>query len=47
MEKSNVFFDFVETYRDDIIAFINALKDWVMAIAAKINGEDVSDEESK
>ena len=36
--ENNVFFSFVETYWDDIAAFIKALAEWVQSIMAKING---------
>lgn len=36
----NVFFDFVETYWEDIAAFFKALKEWIEAIAGAINTED-------
>jgi len=36
----NVFFDFVETYWDDIAEFFKALRDWITAIVNKLNGED-------
>ena len=35
------FFDFVETYKDDISAFFEALIAWVMALVAKLSeGEE-------
>lgn len=36
----NAFFDFVETYWDDIAEFFKALRDWITAIVNKMNGED-------
>lgn len=36
----NVFFDFVETYWDDIAEFFKALRDWITAIVNKLNGGD-------
>ena len=37
--ENNVFFSFVETYWDDIAAFIKALAEWVQSIMAQINGD--------
>ena len=45
MDKTNVFFDFVETYWDDIAEFFKALRDWITAIIGKMNGEDAAEEE--
>ena len=34
----NAFFEFVETYYEDIVAFVRAMVDFVKALAAKIGG---------
>ena len=40
----NKFFQFLETYKEDITAFINALIEAVKAIMAKLNaGEDAAE----
>ena len=36
----NVFFEFVETYWDDIAAFFKALKEWIEAFSAKLNADN-------
>lgn len=36
----NKFFQFVETYKDDIKAFIEALIDAIKALMGKLNAED-------
>ncbi|MGN0448520.1 MAG: hypothetical protein ACI4GC_08250 [Acutalibacteraceae bacterium] len=36
----NKFFDFVETYKDEIIEFFKALKGWIEAIVAKLSTPD-------
>lgn len=36
----NVFFEFIETYWEDIAAFFKALKDWVEALMSKMNADD-------
>lgn len=36
----NVFMDFVETYWEDIAAFLNALGEWIRAIIGKMSTED-------
>lgn len=38
----NVFFDFVETYWDDIVEFFKALREWIEAIANKLGGDDTA-----
>ncbi len=35
----NVFFDFVETYWEDIAEFINALKDFIISVVNKLSGD--------
>ena len=35
----NKFFVFVETYKDDIVAFIRAFIDFVKSLAAKLGGD--------
>lgn len=35
---NNAFFDFVETYKEDIIAFFEAFKAFVEALFAKLSG---------
>ena len=35
----NAFFSFVETYWDDIAAFIKALAEWVQTVIAQFNGD--------
>ncbi len=41
----NVFFDFVATYWEDIAAFLNALKDFIVSLIDRINGDDAADAE--
>lgn len=36
----NVFFDFVETYWDEIAEFFKALREWIEALSAKLNSDD-------
>lgn len=36
----NKFFQFLETYKDDITAFFNALVEAIKAIIAKLNAEE-------
>lgn len=36
---NNAFFNFVETYYDDIVAFVRAMIDFVKAFAAKLGGD--------
>ena len=36
----NKFFQFVEEYKDDILAFFEALKNFVQTVFGKIKGED-------
>lgn len=36
----NAFFEFLETYYDDIVAFVRAMVDFVKALADKIGGGD-------
>ena len=36
----NKFFQFVEAYKDDITAFINALKAFVESLIAKLGGSE-------
>lgn len=36
----NKFFQFVETYKDDIKAFVEALIDAIKALMGKLNAED-------
>lgn len=40
----NDFFGFVETYKDDIAAFFEALVAWVKALVAKLSEGDESAE---
>lgn len=35
----NVFFEFLETYYEDIVAFVRAMIDFVKAFAAKLGGD--------
>lgn len=37
--ENNVFFSFVETYWDDIAAFIKALAEWVQTIIDQMSGD--------
>lgn len=36
----NKFFQFVEDYKDDIMAFFEALKGFIQAVLAKLSGEE-------
>lgn len=38
------FTEFVETYKEDIMAFFEALAAWIRAIIAKINENDAATE---
>lgn len=40
MKMDNVFFDFVETYWDDIVEFFKALREWITAIVDKLGTTD-------
>ena len=40
----NDFFKFVETYKEDITAFFEALVAWIKALVAKLNEDDASAE---
>ncbi len=44
--EGNVFFDFVETYWDEIAEFFKALRDWIDAIIGKFNGGSADDDTS-
>lgn len=35
----NAFFEFFQTYYDDIVAFVRAMIDFVKAFAAKLGGD--------
>lgn len=35
----NAFFDFFQTYYDDIVAFVRSFIDFVKAISAKLGGD--------
>ena len=36
----NAFFAFVETYWDDIAAFVNAFKDFIASLISKFSGDE-------
>lgn len=38
------FLGFVETYKDDIVAFFEALVAWIKALVAKLNEDDAAEE---
>lgn len=40
----NVFFDFLDTYWDDVVAFINSVVELVKALANKITGSESEEE---
>ena len=42
----NVFFQFVETYWDDIAEFFKALMGWIEAFMGKMNAEDAENAEA-
>lgn len=39
----NSFFNFVETYWDDIAAFFTALRNWVEALIGKLGSDDAEE----
>lgn len=39
IKMDNAFFNFVQTYYDDIVAFVKALIDFAKALAAKLGGD--------
>ena len=41
----NVFFDFVETYWDEISEFFKALREWIEAVIAKLGSDNEADPE--